>query len=58
MVKRIAVAAALVITLIGGVTIASQRSAAAMSGAADKWLASLTPEQRRRRCSRSTRTSA
>src|SRR6476469_8443662 len=48
MVKRIAVAAALVITLIGGVTIASQRSATAMAGAADKWLKSLAPEQRQK----------
>ena len=42
--KRIAVAAALVLTFIGGVTIASQRSAASMSSAADKWLKSLSPE--------------
>ena len=46
--KRIAVAAALVLTFIGGVTIASQRSAASMSSAADKWLKSLSPEQRQR----------
>jgi hypothetical protein len=46
--KRIAVAAALVLTFIGGVTIASQRSAASMSGAADKWLKSLSDEQRQR----------
>jgi uncharacterized protein DUF3500 len=46
--KRIAIAAALVLTFIGGVTIASQRSAASMSSAADKWLKSLSPEQRQR----------
>jgi hypothetical protein len=46
--KRIAVAAALVLTFIGGVTIASQRSAASMSGAADKWLKSLSDDQRQR----------
>jgi hypothetical protein len=43
---------ALVITtvLLGAlaVTIASQRSAAAMSTAADRWLASLTPDQKQR----------
>lgn len=42
----LAVTAVLVGTL--GVAIASQRSAAAMSGAAQKWLASLTPDQRQR----------
>jgi hypothetical protein len=46
--KRIAVAAALVLTFVGGVTIASQRSAASMSGAADKWLKSLSDDQRQR----------
>ena len=46
--KRIAIAAALVLTFIGGVTIASQRSAASMSSAADKWLKALSPEQRQR----------
>ena len=44
--KRLAIAAALLLCGIGGITIASQRSAAAMSGAANKWLASLTPELR------------
>jgi len=44
--KRLVMAAALVLCGIGGITIASQRSAAAMSGAANKWLASLTPELR------------
>ena len=44
--KRLAIAAALVLLGIGGLTIASQRSASAMAGAADKWLASLSPEQR------------
>src|SRR5882762_3543290 len=46
--KRIAIAAALVLTFIGGVTIASQRSAASMAGAADKWLTSLSADQRQR----------
>src|SRR5262245_44639450 len=45
--KRLAIAAALIIVgLAGGVSIASQRSAAAMSAAAGKWLASLSAEQR------------
>jgi hypothetical protein len=45
--KRLTIAAALIIlATIGGVTIASQRSAAAMAGAAKGWLAALTPEQR------------
>src|SRR5262245_15741049 len=41
---------ALTAVLVGalGVTIASQRSAAAMSAAADRWLASLTPDQKLR----------
>jgi Protein of unknown function (DUF3500) len=46
--KRLAIASALVLTFIGGVTIASQRSAASMAGAADKWLTSLSPEQRQK----------
>jgi hypothetical protein len=46
--KRIAIAAALVLTFIGGATIASQRSAASMAGAADKWLTSLSADQRQR----------
>jgi hypothetical protein len=46
--KRIAIAAALVLTFIGGATIASQRSAASMAGAADKWLKSLSADQRQR----------
>ena len=44
--KRIAIAAALVLTFIGGATMASQRSAASMAGAADKWLKSLSADQR------------
>ena len=45
--KRLAIAAALIIVgLAGGASIASQRSAAAMSAAAGKWLASLSAEQR------------
>jgi hypothetical protein len=44
--KRIALAAALVVIGLGSLTLASQRSAAAMAGAAGKWLTSLTPEQR------------
>jgi hypothetical protein len=46
--KRIAIAAALLLTFIGGATIASQRSAASMAGAADKWLKSLSADQRQR----------
>jgi hypothetical protein len=47
--KRLAIAAALVLTGIGGVmVVASQRSAAAMSGAASKFLGALTPEQRQK----------
>ena len=47
--KRLAIAAALVLTGIGGVMVAaSQRSAAAMSGAASKFLGALTPEQRQK----------
>ena len=41
-------AAAVILAGIGAVTIASQRSAAAMSGAAKQWLDGLTPEQRGR----------
>jgi hypothetical protein len=44
--KRFALAVALVSLGIGSLTVASQRSAAAMAGAANKWLASLTPEQK------------
>jgi hypothetical protein len=44
--KRLALAAALVLLGIGGLTVASQRSAAAMAGAANKWVTSLTPEQK------------
>src|SRR5262249_56257820 len=45
--QRLAIAAALIMVgLAGGVSIASQRSAAAMSAAAGKWLASLSAEQR------------
>jgi hypothetical protein len=46
--KRVAIAAALILTWVGGVTLASQRSATAMAGAAKAWLASLSPEQRDR----------
>ena len=47
--KRLLAAAVLVFgVIIGGVTIASQRSAAAMSGAAKQWLDSLSTEQRER----------
>jgi hypothetical protein len=46
--KRLAIAAALVLVGIGGITVASQRSASAMAGAANKWLTSLTPEQRQK----------
>jgi hypothetical protein len=44
--KRFALAVVIVSLGIGGLTIASQRSAAAMAGAANKWLTSLSPEQR------------
>jgi hypothetical protein len=44
--KRFALAVVIVSLGIGGLTIASQRSASAMAGAATKWLASLSPEQR------------
>jgi hypothetical protein len=44
--KRLALAAALVLLGIGGLTVASQKSASAMAGAANKWVASLTPEQK------------
>src|SRR6185503_20110018 len=43
---RLALAAALTAVWIAGVTIASERSASSMAGAANKFLASLTPEQR------------
>ena len=46
--KRLAIAAVLVLVGIGGLTVASQRSATAMAGAANKWLTSLTPEQRQK----------
>jgi hypothetical protein len=47
--KRLAIAsAALLLASLGAVTVASQRSATAMSGAAGKWLASLSAEQRDR----------
>jgi hypothetical protein len=41
---------ALTAVLVGsfGITIASQRSAASMSSAAEKWLASLTPDEKQR----------
>jgi hypothetical protein len=40
--------ALLIAGVVGGVAIASQRSAAAMSGAASEWLASLSPEQKQK----------
>jgi hypothetical protein len=46
--KRLAIAAVLVLAGIGGITVASQRSATAMAGAANKWLTSLSPEQRQK----------
>jgi hypothetical protein len=47
--KRLAIAAALVlVSVAAATTIASQRSAAAMSSAAAKWVASLSAEQRDR----------
>jgi hypothetical protein len=46
--KRLAIAAAVVLTFIGGVTFASQRSAASMAGAANKWLESLSADQRQK----------
>ena len=44
--KRLTIAAAVVLCGIGGITIGSQRSAAAMAGAANKWVGSLSPELR------------
>ena len=44
--KRLALAAAIVLLGIGGLTVASQRSATAMAAAASKYVASLTPEQK------------
>src|SRR5689334_9110645 len=46
--KRLLFALAAVLVGAVGVTVASQRSAAAMSSAAEKWLASLTPDQKQR----------
>jgi hypothetical protein len=47
--KRLLIASALVMAAsVGAVTVASQRSANAMSGAAKAWLDSLAPEQRER----------
>ena len=46
--KRLLLAVAVVLLGIGGLTVASQRSAAAMAGAAGKWLTALTPEQRQK----------
>jgi Protein of unknown function (DUF3500) len=46
--KRLVIAAALVLLGVGGLTLASQRSASAMAGAANKWLAALSPEQRQK----------
>ena len=44
--KRLALAAAVVLVGLGGLTLASQRSATAMAGAAGQFVASLTPEQK------------
>jgi len=44
--KRFALAAVIILLGIGGLTIASQRSASAMAGAAGKWVESLTPDQK------------
>ncbi|HEX4566408.1 MAG TPA: DUF3500 domain-containing protein, partial [Vicinamibacterales bacterium] len=46
--KRLLFAFAAVLVGALGVTVASQRSAAAMSSAAEKWLASLAPDQKQR----------
>jgi len=46
--KRLLFALAAVLVGAVGVTVASQRSAAAMSSAAEKWLASLTSDQKQR----------
>jgi hypothetical protein len=46
--KRTALAAILVLVGVGGITLASQRSTAAMAGAASKWLTSLSPDQRQK----------
>lgn len=46
--KRLVIAAGLVLVGIGGLTVASQRSASAMAGAANTWLTSLSPEQRQK----------
>ena len=43
---RLAVAVVLFTSLMGGALFASQRSAAAMAGAAGQFLGSLTPDQR------------
>ncbi len=46
--KRVALAVAAIVVGAVGISIASQRSASAMSTAAQKWLASLTPDQKQR----------
>ncbi|MEO5761331.1 MAG: hypothetical protein ABIR28_03375 [Vicinamibacteria bacterium] len=46
--KRFALAAAIFLLGIGSLTVASQESASAMSGAANKWLAALTPQAQHR----------
>ncbi|HEX9366981.1 MAG TPA: DUF3500 domain-containing protein [Vicinamibacterales bacterium] len=49
--KRLALTSSVIAVIlagIGGLTAASQRSASAMAGAANKWLTSLTPEQRQK----------
>jgi hypothetical protein len=47
--KRLALTAAVIslgFVVFGGLTVASQKSASAMAGAANKWVGSLTPEQK------------
>ena len=46
--KLIVASAVIILASIGGVTLASSRSAAAMSSAAQKWLDALSADQRRR----------
>jgi hypothetical protein len=46
--KRLLITVALLAAAVGGALVASQKSTAAMSGAAGKWLASLSAEQRQK----------
>ena len=46
--RRVALALVAIFAGAFGIAIASQRSVTAMSTAAEKWLASLTPDQRQR----------